>query len=79
MKVKLVFNKNTEEIIGGHAIGGSSVGEFINVISACIQNKMKANDIAVFQIGTHPAVTASPISYQMVNAAEIANMAIKNR
>jgi len=74
MKVKLVFNRDTGEILGGQALGGPGVGEFINVISGCIQNKMKADDIAVFQIGTHPALTASPIAYQMVNAAEMANM-----
>ena len=31
---------------------------------------MKADDIATFQMGTHPALTASPIAYQLVNAAE---------
>jgi len=72
MRVKLVFNMATGEIIGGQARGGPTVGELINTISTCIQNRMTADDIAVFQIGTHPAVTASPISYQMVNAAELA-------
>jgi hypothetical protein len=33
---------------------------------------MRANDIAIFQIGTHPAVTASPIAYPLLTAAEIA-------
>jgi len=75
MMVKLVFNRNTGEVIGGQARGGPSVGELINTVSACIQKKMSANDIAMFQLGTHPAVTASPISYQLVNAAELA---IKN-
>ncbi|MCK4615106.1 MAG: FAD-dependent oxidoreductase, partial [Thermoplasmata archaeon] len=69
MKVKLVFDKNTGEILGGMARGGPSVGELINTVSACIQKKMTADDIAIFQLGTHPAVTASPIAYQMVNAA----------
>jgi NADPH-dependent 2,4-dienoyl-CoA reductase/sulfur reductase-like enzyme len=71
-KVKLVFNKKTGELIGGQARGGHSVGELINTVSACIQKKMTADDIATFQLGTHPAVTASPIAYQLVNAAEIA-------
>jgi hypothetical protein len=31
---------------------------------------MTADDIATFQTGTHPALTASPIAYQLVNAAE---------
>jgi len=72
MKVKLVFNKKTGEIIGGQIRGGDSVGECANTISACIQKKMTADDIATFQLGTHPAVTASPIAYQLVNAAEMA-------
>jgi len=72
MKVKLVFNKMTGELIGGQVRGGHSAGELINTISACIQKKMTADDIATFQLGTHPAVTASPIAYQLVNAAEIA-------
>ena len=72
MKVKLIFNKKTGEIIGGQIRGGKSAGELINTISACIQKKMTADDIATFQLGTHPAVTASPIAYQLVNAAEIA-------
>ncbi|MFH0816056.1 MAG: FAD-dependent oxidoreductase [Methanobacteriota archaeon] len=72
MWVKLVFNKANGELVGGAVRGGPSAGELINTISACIQNKMTADDIATFQIGTHPAVTASPIAYQLVNAAELA-------
>ena len=72
MWVKLVFNKANGELVGGTVRGGSSAGELINTISACIQNRMRASDIATFQIGTHPAVTASPVVYQLVNAAEMA-------
>ncbi|MGB9498820.1 MAG: NAD(P)/FAD-dependent oxidoreductase [Dissulfuribacterales bacterium] len=74
MKVKLVFDKKTKKILGGQVMGGPSAGEFVNTISACIQNRMKADDIAVFQIGTHPAVTASPVPYPLGNAAEMANI-----
>ena len=76
MWVKLVFNKINGELVGGIVRGGPSAGELINTISACIQNRMRASDIATFQIGTHPAITASPIVYQLVNAAE---MALQNR
>jgi len=38
--------------------------------NACINKRMTADDIATFQTGTHPALTASPINYQLVNAAE---------
>jgi len=72
LKVKLIFNKSNGELIGGSVRGSDSAGESINTISACIQKKMTADEIAIFQLGTHPAVTASPITYQLVNAAELA-------
>jgi len=75
-KVKLVFSKGSGILLGGGASGGRGTGELINVISACIQGKMTAYDISIFQMGTHPALTASPIVYQMVNAAELAIKAI---
>ena len=78
MWVKLIFNRMNQELIGGAVRGGPSAGELINAISALIQNRMRANDIAIFQIGTHPAVTASPIAYQLVNAAEMALKSIKS-
>jgi len=71
--VKLIFEKDTGLLIGGQVYGGSSVGELINFIGALIQHKMRADEIATFQMGTHPMLTASPIAYQIVNAAEIAS------
>ncbi|MBN1483367.1 MAG: FAD-dependent oxidoreductase [Chloroflexia bacterium] len=71
-RVKLVFERNSGIILGGQAMGGPAAGEIINAISACVQNRMTAEDIAMFQVGTHPALTASPIAYHMVNAAEMA-------
>jgi pyruvate/2-oxoglutarate dehydrogenase complex dihydrolipoamide dehydrogenase (E3) component len=70
MKVKLVFEKGTGIILGGQISGAKSGGELINAVSACIYNEMTADDIAIFQMGTQPALTASPIFYQLVNAAE---------
>jgi pyruvate/2-oxoglutarate dehydrogenase complex dihydrolipoamide dehydrogenase (E3) component len=75
LKVKLLFEEGTRVILGGQVTGAKSGGELINAISACIHQKMTADDIATFQTGTHPALTALPVVYQMVNAAEIA---IKN-
>jgi NADH oxidase (H2O2-forming) len=71
-KVKLVFEMNSGILVGGQVQGNSVAGEIINAISACVQRRMTADDIAMFQMGTHPALTASPISYPLVNAAEIA-------
>jgi hypothetical protein len=43
-----------------------------NLIATMIQAEMTADEIATFQMGTHPLLTASPVAYQLVNAAEIA-------
>ena len=71
-KVKMLFSKDNGELLGGGISGGKSTGEIANVISSCIQGGMTAYDLALFQMGTHPALTASPIVYQLVNAAELA-------
>lgn len=70
--VKLIFEKDTMVLIGGQVYGGPTTGEMINFIGALIQHEMRAYEITIFQIGTHPMLTASPIAYQIVNAAEIA-------
>jgi NADH oxidase (H2O2-forming) len=72
LRVKLVFRKYTGTLIGGQVCGGESVGELVNLIAAMIQAEMSADQIATFQMGTHPLLTASPVAYQVVNAAEIA-------
>lgn len=72
MKVRLVFSASSLRLLGGQVSGAHSGGELINAISACIHQMMSADDIATFQTGTHPALTASPIAYQLVNAAEMA-------
>lgn len=72
LKVKLLFEAGSHVLIGGQVTGAKSGGELINTISACIHQRMSADDIATFQTGTHPALTASPIAYQLVNAAEAA-------
>jgi len=76
MKVKLVFERRTGVILGGQVMGDAAGGEVINTISACVQRRMTAEDVAMFQTGTHPALTASPIAYQLVNAAEAAIAAL---
>jgi pyruvate/2-oxoglutarate dehydrogenase complex dihydrolipoamide dehydrogenase (E3) component len=78
-KVKLVFERNSGVLLGGQVMGGPAAGEIINAISACVQNRMTAEDIAMFQTGTHPALTASPVAYHMVNAAEMAIQRMRER
>lgn len=72
LKLKLVFERNSGVLLGGQVAGDQTAGEVINAISACVQSRMTAEQIATFQLGTHPALTASPVSYALVNAAEIA-------
>ncbi len=77
VKLKLVFCKEKGLLLGGSASGGSSIGELMNLIGACIQHSATAHEMALFQMGTHPALTASPIAYHLANAAEIAVKAMK--
>ena len=77
VKLKLVFCRENGLLVGGGASGGTSIGELMNVVGACIQHSVTAYDIALFQMGTHPALTASPIAYQLVNAAELAIKAMR--
>jgi pyruvate/2-oxoglutarate dehydrogenase complex dihydrolipoamide dehydrogenase (E3) component len=72
LRVKLIFRKYSEILIGGQVCGGDTVGEMVNVIATMIQAEMNADQIAAFQMGTHPLLTASPVAYQLVNAAEVA-------
>jgi NADPH-dependent 2,4-dienoyl-CoA reductase/sulfur reductase-like enzyme len=71
-KVKLVFERSSGVLLGGQVMGDAVAGEIINSVSACVQKRMTADDMAMFQIGTHPALTPSPIAYHVVNAAEMA-------
>jgi NADH oxidase (H2O2-forming) len=75
--IKLVFEKDTGLLIGGQVYGGASVGEKINFIGSLIQNKMRADEVCTFQMGTHPLLTASPIAYQLINAAQLAVMKLR--
>ena len=77
VKLKLIFCKEKGLLLGGTASGGSSIGELMNVIGACIQHSVTVYDMSLFQMGTHPALTASPIAYHLVNAAELAIKATK--
>lgn len=70
LRVKLIFDQSSGKLIGGEACGGMTAGEVANVMAQAIAAGMTANDIALSQVGTHPALTTSPLLYQIVNAAE---------
>jgi NADPH-dependent 2,4-dienoyl-CoA reductase/sulfur reductase-like enzyme len=71
-KVKMIFERNSGVALGGQVMGDATAGEICNAIAACVQSRMTAEQMAMFQMGTHPALTASPIAYPLVNAAEMA-------
>ena len=68
--IKMLFKNYDGTLIGAQVYGGDSVGEFINILGLAIEKKMTAEDLATLQVGTHPALTASPVAYQIINAAE---------
>lgn len=70
MKVKLLFRKDNQQIVGGHVCGGDSSAELANAIAVAIQAKQTAHDLSVMQYATHPLLTASPVMYQLMVAAD---------
>ncbi len=69
--VKLIVGRKSGIILGGEAIGGTGVGELINLVGFVVQNKMTINSILTAQIGTHPLLTAPPTAYPLIKAAEV--------
>ena len=70
VRTKLVFDRKTGKLLGGELCDGVATAETANVVAAMIQSGMTVDEVATFQMGTHPCLTASPILYQIVNAAE---------
>mgnify|MGYP006277620135 FL=1 len=66
----LIFQKYDGILIGAQVYGADSTGEFLNILGLAIEKQMTAEDLATLQVGTHPALTASPIPYQLISAAE---------
>jgi pyruvate/2-oxoglutarate dehydrogenase complex dihydrolipoamide dehydrogenase (E3) component len=69
MRVRLIFDKRSGKILGGCACCTQTVGEVANIIAATIVNEMTMEQIAMFPMGTHPWLTASPLAYQITDAA----------
>lgn len=69
MKVRLTFDRRSGKLLGGSACCTAAVGEVGNLISACTVNGMTMEQVALFPMGTHPWLTASPLAYQLTDAA----------
>jgi NADH oxidase (H2O2-forming) len=78
MRVRLAFDRRSGKIIGGCACCTHTVGEVVNLIGAAIVNEMTMEQIAMFPMGTHPCLTASPLAYQFTDAASNALHKVKN-
>ncbi|MBN1691207.1 MAG: FAD-dependent oxidoreductase [Dehalococcoidia bacterium] len=78
MKVRLAFDRRSGKILGGCACCTQSVGEVVNLIASAIVNEMTMEQIAMFPMGTHPWLTASPLVYQFTDAASNAIHNVKN-
>jgi NADPH-dependent 2,4-dienoyl-CoA reductase/sulfur reductase-like enzyme len=74
MKIKLLFRKNDGRIIGGHVYGGEAASDMANIIAVAIQAQLTAEQLALMQYATHPLLTASPLNYHVMLAAENATM-----
>ena len=70
LRVRLIFDKARGTMIGGECCGGLSTGEMANCMGTLIAAGMAVYDVATLRVGTHPALTASPLVYQIVTAAE---------
>ena len=68
--VKLIFSRDRGAILGAQIAGGKSVGEMINILALAIQKRLTASELYTMQIATHPLLTASPVGYQILKAAE---------
>jgi pyruvate/2-oxoglutarate dehydrogenase complex dihydrolipoamide dehydrogenase (E3) component len=69
MKVRLIFDRRSGKLLGGGACCTATVGEVGNLVSACIVNGMTMEQVALFPMGTHPWLTATPLAYQLTDAA----------
>lgn len=70
IRAKLVFDKNSHQIIGGQVSGSITAAEMINTISTAIYKKMTVEELATLQIAAHPTFTASATVYQIASAAD---------
>ncbi|MDP8236894.1 MAG: FAD-dependent oxidoreductase [Candidatus Erginobacter occultus] len=69
VKVKLIFSRGSEILLGGQAAGGISTGELINIIGMAIQKRDSRSELETLQMATHPWLTPPPTKYPLIAAA----------
>jgi pyruvate/2-oxoglutarate dehydrogenase complex dihydrolipoamide dehydrogenase (E3) component len=56
---RLIFSKDSLQLLGGQITGGATTGELVNTIGLAIQMHATATDIATMQFGSQPRLTPS--------------------
>lgn len=69
MRVRLTFDRRSGKLLGGCSCCAHAVGRVVNLIAAAIVNGITMEQIAMFPMGTHFWLTASPLVYQFTDAA----------
>lgn len=77
VRLSLLFDKDTKKLIGGWACCAETAGEVGNILATAILNEMTMEQVAMLPIGTHPWLTASPLAYQITEAASNAMYKMK--
>ncbi|MEA2064676.1 MAG: FAD-dependent oxidoreductase, partial [Patescibacteria group bacterium] len=60
IKVKLIFSRTSDRLLGGQVIGSESIGEMVNILALAIQKETTIYNFDTLQIATHPLLTAAP-------------------
>ncbi|WP_292662432.1 FAD-dependent oxidoreductase [Nitratifractor sp.] len=68
--VRLVAMAHSGIVIGAQVIGGTDMGEMINILGVIIEKRMSVYDLLNLQVATHPLLTSGPTSYPIVQAAQ---------
>lgn len=68
--VRLVAMATSGIVIGAQVIGGTDMGEMINILGVIIEKRMSIYDLLNLQVATHPLLTSGPTSYPIIQAAQ---------
>lgn len=72
VRVKLIFARKNQILIGAEAMGPLASAEIINVLALAIQKSLTISEIESWQFSTHPLLTPAPTVYPVVVAAQTA-------
>ena len=69
--MKLIATKKGGVVIGAQIVGGLDAGEMINMLGAIIEGAYTIFDLLGLQVATHPLLTSAPITYPVMQAAQM--------